>query len=104
MLQIISCIDCIEASTRSDIAKPMVEAERYKKINVPSNVIGKPKEKRLRVGADLVIIPIETFTIKRMIETGNMITVAAKNIEPAAPIPDFIKIPRVGMESMGMNS
>ena len=44
-----SCIDIIAASTRSDIANPIEDAEKYKKIKVPSNVIGNPKEKRFRV-------------------------------------------------------
>ena len=73
-------------------------------MKVPRRVIGNPNEKRLRVGADLVIMPIERFTIKRIIETGSIITVAAKNIEPAAPTPDLIIIPKVGIESIGTNS
>ena len=52
-------MDCIAASTKSDIANPIEVAEKYKKINVPRRVIGKPNEKRLRVGADLVMIPID---------------------------------------------
>ena len=97
-------MDSIAALTKSDIAKPIVVVEKYKKINVPRRVIGKPNEKRLRVGADLVMIPIDKLTINRNTETGSIITVAAKNIEPAAPIPDLIIIPKVGMESIGMNS
>tara|TARA_B100000674_G_scaffold224612_1_gene184526 strand:- start:7 stop:342 length:336 start_codon:yes stop_codon:yes gene_type:complete len=95
-----SCIDLIAASTRSDIANPIDDAEKYKKIKVPSKVIGNPKEKRFRVGADLVITPIETFTISKRTETGNMIIVAAKNIDPAAPIPVFNRISKVGIESI----
>ena len=44
------------------------------------------------------------LTIKRIIETGSIITVAARNIEPAAPTPDLIIIPKVGIESIGTNS
>ena len=95
-----SCIDIIAASTRSDIANPIEDAEKYKKIKVPSKVIGKPKEKRFKVGADLVIIPIETFTISKRTETGSMIIVAAKNIDPADPIPVFSRISNVGIESI----
>ena len=95
-----SCIDIIAASTRSDIANPIEDAEKYKKIKVPSKVIGNPKEKRFKVGADLVIIPIETFTISKRTETGSMIIVAAKNIDPAAPIPVCIRISKVGIESI----
>ena len=95
-----SCIDIIADSTRSDIANPIDDAEKYKKIKVPSKVMGKPKEKRFRVGADLVITPIETFTISKRTETGSMIIVAAKNMDPAAPIPVFSKISNVGIESI----
>ena len=95
-----SCIDIIAASTRSDIANPIDDAEKYKKIKVPSKVIGKPKENRFSVGADLVITPIETFTISKRTETGNIIIVAARNIDPAAPIPVFNRISKVGIESI----
>ena len=44
-----SCIDLIAASTRSDIANPIDDAEKYKKIKVPSKVIGNPKEKGLEL-------------------------------------------------------
>ena len=95
-----SCIDIIAASTRSDMANPIEDAEKYKKIKVPSKVIGNPKEKRFRVGADLVITPIETFTISKRTETGNIIMVAAKNIDPAAPIPVLSSISNVGIVSI----
>ena len=49
--------------------------------------MGKPKEKRFKVGADLVITPIDRLTISKRTDTGNMMIVAAKNIDPAAPIP-----------------
>ena len=99
-----SCIDLIAASTRSDIANPIDDAEKYKKIKVPSRVIGNPKEKRFRVGADLVITPIETFTISNRTETGNMIIVAAKNIDPAAVIPLATIIPKFRFDPIGINS
>ena len=62
--------------------------------------MGKPKEKRFKVGADLVITPIERFTISKRTDTGNMMIVAAKNIEPAAPIPVLSNISNVGIESI----
>ena len=46
--------------------------------------MGKPKEKRFKVGADLVITPIDRFTISNRTDTGSMMIVAAKNIDPAA--------------------
>ena len=62
--------------------------------------MGKPKEKRFKVGADLVITPIERFTISKSTDTGNMIIVAAKNIDPAAPIPVLSNISNVWIESI----
>ena len=61
--------------------------------------MGKPKEKRFKVGADLVITPIDRFTISNRTDTGSMMIVAAKNIDPAAPIPVLINISNVGIES-----
>ena len=94
----------MEDSTRSDIAKPIVETEKYNKMKTPSKVTGKAKEKIFSVGVDLVIIPIDTFIIRRAIEIGSIIMVAAKNIEPAAPIPDLRIMSNVGREVIGMNS
>ena len=93
-------MDAIADSTRSDIAKPIEVAEKYKKIKVPSKVIGNPNEKRFKVGADLVITPMDKLTISKRTETGSIIIVAAKNIDPAAPIPVFNNISKVGTVSI----
>ena len=48
----------------------------YKKINKLINAIGKPKEKRLREGADLVIIPMEHCINKSPPTMGKLIRAA----------------------------
>ena len=48
----------------------------YKNINTLIRAIGKPKEKRLREGADLVIIPIEHCINNNPPTTGKLISAA----------------------------
>ena len=52
------------------------------------------------MGVDLVITPIDRLTISKRTDTGNTIIVAAKNIDPAAPIPVLINISTLGIESI----
>ena len=77
--------------------------ERYKIINVPSIVIGKPKENKFSCGADRVIIPIATLISSTTSTTGNMIIEAFKNIEPEAAIPPSSNAEGTGRVPMGIN-
>ena len=77
--------------------------ERYKIINVPSIVIGKPKENKFSCGADRVIIPIATLISSTTNTTGNIIIAAFKNIDPEAAIPPFINAEGTGRVPMGIN-
>ena len=77
--------------------------ERYKTTNVPSIVIGKPKENKFSCGADRVIIPIATLVSSTTSTTGNIIIEAFKNIEPEAAIPPSINAEGTGRVPMGIN-
>ena len=77
--------------------------ERYKIINVPSIVIGKPKENKFSCGADRVIIPIATLISSTTSTTGNIIIEAFKNIEPEAAIPLSIYAEGTGRVPMGIS-
>ena len=77
--------------------------KRYKTTNVPSIVIGKPKENKFSCGADRVIIPIATLISSTTSTTGNMIIEAFKNIEPEAAIPPSINAEGTGRVPMGIN-
>ena len=78
--------------------------EKYRMINAANIVIGKPNEKRFKVGADRVIIPIVILTINVSPAIGSMMIVAAKNIEPAAVIPLAIIIPKFRFDPIGINA
>ena len=77
--------------------------ERYKIINVPSIVIGNPKENKFSCGADRVIIPIATLISSTTSTTGNIIIAAFKNIEPEAAIPPSINAEGTGRVPIGIN-
>ena len=77
--------------------------ERYKTTNVPSIVIGKPKENKFDCGADRVIIPIATLISSTTSTTGNIIIEAFKNIEPEAAIPLSINAEGTGRVPIGIN-
>ena len=77
--------------------------KRYKTTNVPSIVIGKPKENKFSCGADRVIIPIATLISSTTSTTGNIIIEAFKNIEPEAAIPPSINSEGTGRVPMGIN-
>ena len=78
--------------------------EKYKIINVPSMVIGKPKENKFSCGAERVIIPIATLINSTTSTTGNIITEAFKNIEPEAAIPPSMSAEGTGRVPIGINS
>ena len=67
-------------------------------------VIGKAKEKRLSVGADLVMTPIETFIRSKTIANGNIIIAPELNINPAAESPACIIELALGNVPIGRNS
>ena len=56
--------------------------------------MGKPNEKRFSVGADRVTTPMAILIIKVNPAIGNIMIVAAKNIDPAALIPFATITPR----------
>ena len=64
------------------------ETEKKSNTNTTIKVIGKPKENKFKVGADLVTIPIDKLTISRTMVIGSIIIHAERNIEPAAEIPE----------------
>ena len=66
-------------------------------------VIGKAKEKRLSVGAERVITPIETLISKRTTAKGNIITAPILNIEPAEFMPASPIDSVLGMLPIGKN-
>ena len=77
--------------------------EKYRIINVPSMVIGKPKENKFSWGAERVIIPIATLISSTTNTTGNIITEAFKNIEPEAAIPPSMSAEGTGRVPIGIN-
>ena len=71
-------------------------------MKVPKIEIGKPKEKRFSWGADLVIIPIDTFISNTTSTSGNIIIDAMRNIEPEAAIPPSINAEGTGRAPIGI--
>ena len=69
---------------------PIVIVHTYNKKNANNIVIGKPKENKFNVGADLVTIPITTFNSVMPTTTGNIIKAPNLNINPPASIPNSI--------------
>tara|TARA_B100001769_G_scaffold265959_1_gene251735 strand:- start:68 stop:337 length:270 start_codon:yes stop_codon:yes gene_type:complete len=63
---------------------------KYKKMNTLISEIGKIKENKFRVGADLVIIPPARFINNIPPTTGNMIKAVKYNILPNAIIPTLL--------------
>ena len=66
--------------------------------------MGKPNEKRFSVGADRVTTPMAILIIKVNPAIGNIMIVAAKNIDPAALIPFATITPRFKFAPIGINS
>ena len=61
---------------KSENASEIGPTPAYKNIKTLIKAIGKPKEKRLREGADLVIMPIEHCINNNPPTTGKLISAA----------------------------
>tara|TARA_B100001094_G_C17964403_1_gene687125 strand:+ start:452 stop:772 length:321 start_codon:yes stop_codon:yes gene_type:complete len=103
-LSIISCIERIASFARFERPFPIEAMERCTIKKTASIVIGNAKEKRLRVGAERVITPMEIWIRRSTTANGSMIRVAEVNIKPAAFIPAEIMGSVFIMPPIGKNS
>ena len=83
------------------VPKDVTDRKTIKKTDII--VIGNANEKRLSVGAERVITPIETLISRRTTANGNMITAPILNIEPAEFIPAIPIDSVLGILPMGKN-
>tara|TARA_B100000965_G_C19288422_1_gene624723 strand:+ start:389 stop:694 length:306 start_codon:yes stop_codon:yes gene_type:complete len=100
----VSCIANIASLIRFEKLVPNDVTDKKTRKKTDIIVIGNAKEKRLRVGADLVITPIETCIKRSTTAKGSIITAAALHIKLAASIPAVNIVSGSGKVPIGKKS